>query len=149
MEQTLAALAGILQKAVPTVILLVFLHLYLKAMLFKPLEKVLKDRDQLTTGARKSAEQSLAAADRKTAEYEATLRDTRNEVYREQEETRRRWLEDQSVQLASARERAQQKVAEARRQITQEATAARENLAGSSATLADQIASSVLSRGAK
>ena len=60
MEQTLQALVGILQKAVPTILLLILLHFYLKAMLFGPLTKILKDREALTKGARKTAEESLA-----------------------------------------------------------------------------------------
>src|SRR5215475_4677341 len=98
MEQTIQALGGILLKAIPTVVILIFLHFYLKFMLFKPLAKVLKERDALTAGARKAAEQSLAAAERKAQEYEAKFRDARAEVYKQQEETRKVWLQDQAAQ---------------------------------------------------
>src|SRR5260370_16969179 len=91
MEQTLQALSGILLKAIPTVFLLIILHFYLKAMLFRPLQKVLKQREELTAGARRAAEQSLAAAERKAQDYKTKLRDPRAEVYKEQEETRRRF----------------------------------------------------------
>ena len=144
MEQTLHALAGILQKAVLTVGLLLLLHFYLKAMLFGPLEKVLKARDQLTKGARQAAEQSLAAADKKTQEYEAKLREARAEVYKEQEEIRRRWIEDQASQLAEARERNAASVRKARAEISAEAATARQSLTESSASLADEIATAVL-----
>jgi F-type H+-transporting ATPase subunit b len=144
MEQTLHALAGILQKAVLTVGLLLVLHFYLKAMLFGPLEKVLKERDQLTKGARKAAEQSLAAADQKTQEYEAKLREARAEVYKEQEETRRRWIEDQASQAVQARERNAAAVRKAREEIVAEAAAARRSLTESSGVLADEIATAVL-----
>ena len=144
MEQTLHALAGILQKAVLTVGLLLLLHFYLKAMLFGPLEKVLKERDQLTKGARKAAEQSLAAADKKTQEYEAKLREARGEVYKEQEEIRRRWLEDQASEVAQARERNAAAVRKAREEIAAEAAEARRNLTESSGALADEIATAVL-----
>jgi F-type H+-transporting ATPase subunit b len=144
MEQTLHALAGILQKAVLTVGLLLLLHFYLKAMLFGPLEKVLEERDQLTKGARKAAEQSLAAADKKTQEYEAKLREARAEVYKEQEETRRRWIEDQASQVAQARERNTAAVRRAREEIAAEAAAARLSLTESSGALADEIATAVL-----
>ena len=146
MEQTLQALGGILLKAIPTVCLLLLLHFYLKAMLFGPLEKVLKQRDELTGGARKAAEQSLAAAGRKAQEYEAKLREARAEVYRQQEETRRRWLEDQAAQVAQAHERTAGAVRQAKRQIAAEAAAARQSLLGSSGALADQIATAVLAR---
>jgi F-type H+-transporting ATPase subunit b len=144
MEQTLHALAGILQKAVLTIGLLLLLHLYLKAMLFGPLEKVLKERDRLTKGAREAGAQSLAAADKKTQEYEAKLREARAEVYKEQEEIRRRWLEDQASEVAQARERNAAAVRKAREEILAEAVAARLSLTESSGALADEIATAVL-----
>lgn len=144
MEQTLHALAGILQKAVLTVGLLLLLHFYLKAMLFGPLEKVLKERDRLTKGARQAGEQSLAAADQKTQEYEAKLREARADVYKEQEEMRRGWIEDQASQVAQARERNAAAVRKAREEISAEAAAARRSLTESSGALADEIATAVL-----
>jgi F-type H+-transporting ATPase subunit b len=146
MEQTLQALVGILQKAVPTILLLILLHFYLKAMLFGPLAKVLKERDALTKGARKSAEESLASAERKTAEYEAKLLDARGEVYREQEEIRRKWLAEQAAQIDRARERSATAVREAREQIAREAATARTSLLETSGALADEIAGTILNR---
>src|SRR5580698_8581968 len=65
MEQTLHDLSGILLRAIPSAFLLIVVHFYLKGMLFKPLQKVLKQREELTAGARKAADESLAAAERK------------------------------------------------------------------------------------
>jgi F-type H+-transporting ATPase subunit b len=141
---TAQQLLAILQKAPLTIALLLLLHFYLKAMLFGPLEKVLKEREQLTKGARQAAEQGLAAADRKTQEYEAKLREARAEVYKEQEEMRRRWIEDQASQAAQARERNAAAVRKAREEISAEAGAARLSLTESSGALADQIATAVL-----
>src|ERR1035437_5121817 len=50
MEATLHALGGILLKAVPTFLLLVLLHFYLKGVFFKPLQKVLRQRYEATEG---------------------------------------------------------------------------------------------------
>ncbi|HEV2201136.1 MAG TPA: ATP synthase F0 subunit B [Bryobacteraceae bacterium] len=146
MQQTLEALVGILQKAVPTIVLLLLLHFYFKAMLFGPLEKILKQRDALTRGARQSAEESLASAERKTAEYEAKLRDARGEVYREQEEIRRQWLDEQAAQIEQARDRAAAAVRDAKYVIAREAASARTTLLETSGALADRIASGILSR---
>ena len=44
MEATLRALSGILLHAIPTFLLVIFLHFYLKYMFFKPLGKVLQAR---------------------------------------------------------------------------------------------------------
>ena len=71
MADTLHALGGILLKAVPTFLLVLLLQFYLKKVFFQPLEKVLHTRYEATEGARKLAEQSLARAAARTAEYEA------------------------------------------------------------------------------
>jgi len=146
MDQTLHALGGILLKSIPTVVLLLFLYFYLKSMLFGPLTRVLKQRDELTSGTRDAAEKSLKDAERKVSEYEAKMREARSEVYREQEETRKRWLADQTSQVDGARERTAHTVRQAKEEMTVEVTGARETLAESSAALADQIATAVLSR---
>ncbi|HLX44630.1 MAG TPA: ATP synthase F0 subunit B [Bryobacteraceae bacterium] len=133
-------------KAIPTICLLLILHWYFKAMLFGPLDKVLKQRDELTEGARKSAEQSLAAAERKQQEYEKKFNEARAELYRAQEETRRKWLEDQAAQVDAARQRSAQILHEAKQQIESEAATARESLTATTAGLADEIANSILAR---
>jgi F-type H+-transporting ATPase subunit b len=149
MEQTLQALVGILEKAVPTILLLLLLWFYFKAMLFGPLAKIQKERDALTKGARKTAQESLASAERKTADYENKLREARSEVYREQEEMRKKWLEDQAAQIEQAREKNAASVRAAKDQITNEAAAARTTLSTTSVQLADQIAGSILNRRAQ
>ena len=40
MEQTLQALGGLMVRAIPTMLFLVFLYYYFKLMLFGPLEKL-------------------------------------------------------------------------------------------------------------
>lgn len=144
MEQTLQALGGILLKAIPTVILLLILHAYLRAVLFKPLEKMLKQREELTDGARKAADRSLSAAEAKAKEYEDKLREARAVVYKEMEETRRRALEDQAAQVAQTRSSAEAAVRKAKEELAAEAAVARASLTQTSSTLADQIASSLL-----
>ena len=146
MEQTLQALGGILLKAIPTIGLLIFLHFYLKFMLFGPLDKVLKQRQELTEGARQAAEDSLRAADRKSQDFEGKMREARAQVYKEQEETRRRWLEDQASQISQARARVEASVKDAKHALGTEAAGVRQNLLESSATLADDIAKAVLTR---
>jgi len=149
MEQTLQALVGILQKAVPTILLLLLLWFYFKVMLFGPLSKIQKQRDALTKGARKTAEESLASAERKTTDYENKLRDARSEVYREQEEMRKQWLADQAAQIEQAREKNAASVRGAKDQITKEASVARTTLSTSSSQLADEIVGSILNRRAQ
>jgi F-type H+-transporting ATPase subunit b len=144
MDQTLRALAGLAVNAIPTIVLILILHIYLKQMLFKPLQRVLAERDKATAGARKSAEESLRLAEQKTLQYENAIRDARGEVYREQEKSRLELLAEQERRLVEARQKMSEMVADARRSIDAEAAAARQSLADSSGALADQIANSIL-----
>ena len=146
MEQTLQSLGGILLKSIPTIVLLIILHFYLKAMLFGPLDRILKQRRELTDGARKVAEDSLAAAKRKADEYDIKLREARGVVYKEQEEMRKRWLEEQANEVAQARTRMEASVKTAREALAADAAAAQGSLKDASSTLADQIAETVLGR---
>jgi len=146
MEQTLQSLGGILLKSIPTIVFLIILHFYLKAMLFGPLDRILKQRRELTDGARKVAEDSLAAAKRKADEYDIKLREARGVVYKEQEEMRKRWLEEQANEVAQARTRMEASVKTAREALAADAAAAQGSLKDASSTLADQIAETVLGR---
>jgi F-type H+-transporting ATPase subunit b len=146
MQETLQALGGILLKAIPTVILLIILHFYLKAVLFGPLDRILHKRRELTEGARKTAEDSLAAATRKANEYEAKLREARAAVYKQQEEIRKQWLDEQAQQVAEARTRSESTVKSAREAIAQDVAAARKSLQDTSAVVADQIVATLLGK---
>src|SRR3981081_3970055 len=97
MEETLRQLGGILLRAVPTFILVVLLHLYLKFIFFKPLQRVLRERYEATEGARKLAEESLSRASQKAAEYEAALRAARADTYKELEQLRRQLQDDRAA----------------------------------------------------
>ena len=146
MDQSLHALAGILLKSIPTIVIVLLLHFYLKKMLFGPLQRVLAERDAATTGARKAAEEALDQAERRAAEYEAAIRDARSEIYKEQEHTRAELISDQDARLKETRARVDAMIEEAKTRIQAEAEVARKSLADSAGVLADQIADSVLTR---
>src|SRR5216684_8647528 len=103
MEETLHQLGGILLRAVPTFIIVVLLHFYLKFVFFKPLQQVLRQRYEATEGARKLAEASLLKASEKAAEYEAALRAARAETYKELEQLRRDLQENRAASVREAR----------------------------------------------
>jgi F-type H+-transporting ATPase subunit b len=144
MDATLQALGGILLKAIPTVILLVLLNLYLRWIFFRPLEAVLKKRKEATEGARAAADASLKRATEKTAEYEAKLREARAGIYQEQEQVRRRWVEEHSKRLEEARNSTHELVRQAREDIEQQAAAAKKDLSVTAGELADEIARTLL-----
>jgi len=113
-------------------------------MFFRPLRRVLAERDEATAGARRRAAEALDRADRKAAEYGEQIRAARNEIYKEQEEQRRLWREAQASELADSRRRAETLVAEAKLQLKTQAEKAKQDLGVETQTLADRIMYAVL-----
>ena len=146
MESVLTALGGLLLRAVPTVLIFLFLHFYLKAVFFKPLEKALAERKAATEGVRRAAADALAEAERKAAEYEEALRKIRGQLAREQEELRKAWQDEQSAALAEARRQAEAMIVEARARVAQEGEAARLELRAEAERLAEEITRAMLAR---
>ena len=144
MEATLHALGGLLIKAIPTFLLVLLLHFYLKRVFFAPLARVLEQRAQATEGARRRAEDLLARAAALTAEYEAAIREARAAIYREQEAARLRWQQEHDQAVREARERARAAVEQARQELQAELAAARLVLESRTWELADRIAQTVL-----
>ena len=148
MEETLRQLGGILLRAIPTFILVVLLHLYLKFIFFKPLQRVLRERYDATEGARKLAEESLARASQKAADYEAAVRAARAETYKELEQLRRQLQDDRAASVKEARSRAESAIAQAKATLNAEMEALKKDLQADSSALADRIASKILGRAA-
>jgi F-type H+-transporting ATPase subunit b len=146
MTQTLQALGGILLKAIPTICLLLILHLYMKWMFFRPLREVLAKRRAATEGARESADATLKKASEKAAAIEAQLRQAREEIYKEQEEARRRWIDEQTASLEEARQQSRELLHQAKLELETETAAGKRDLSAATEALADQIANTLLER---
>ena len=148
MDVILQQLGELLLKAVPTFLLVILLNFYLKSMFFRPLEKILKQRYEATEGARKAADESLARAAAKTAEYEAALRAARSDIYQSQDQLHKQLQERESAQLAEARAAADAAVKAAKADLARDVEAARLSLNRDSEILANQITESILRRSA-
>ena len=146
MDEVLRALGGLLLKAIPTFLLVVALHFYLKRVYFRPMARVLAERYDATEGARKLAEETLAKASAKTAEYETALRSARSDIYREQEELRKKLREDQAKAIQQARQSAEASVKHASRKLADELESAKQTLALRVDSLANEIVQSILHR---
>ena len=144
----LHALGGILLRAVPTFLLVILLHFYLKNMFFKPLEKVLHERFQATEGARQAAEKSLAEAASKTAHYEEQLRTAKAEMYQAQERLTKELGDREAAAVAEARKSAEAATKQAKAALAADVELAKASLASDSEALANQIADTILRRNA-
>ena len=144
MDATLQALGGILLKAIPTLLLLIVVHFYLKFMFFKPLIAVLAKRREATQGARKAAENALAQANSRDGEIEAALRKAREEIYQDQEQARKLLVEQQTQAIDQSRQKSHGLVHDARLQLVSETDAAKAELATYAKSLGEQIAARLL-----
>jgi F-type H+-transporting ATPase subunit b len=127
-------------------VLLIVVYVYLKWMFFRPLEKVLAERKQATEGTRQQADAVLAKASQTAATIEAELQKAREDLYKEQEEARHRWLADQTAQLEQARLDSHELIHQARLQLETDTVAAKRDLAATADSLAEQITRLLLER---
>ena len=146
MGATLHALGQLLLKSIPTIFLLLLVHLYLKRMFFRPMSDVLGRRRAATEGLRESADKMRAKADEQTNFIEAQVREARESIYQEQEEARRNWINEQVSQLEEARTQARERTRQSGELVDAETAAAKSQLAGTADELADQIAQTLLER---
>lgn len=148
MDSIFHQLGELLLRAVPTVLLVIFIHFYLKYVFFKPLGNVLHRRYEATEGAKRLSEESLKHAAAKAAEYEAALRQARGDVYQSQDQVHRQLQEQETRALADARARVEARVEEAKKALRADVEAAKVQLAAETGLLADQIADTILGRSA-
>ncbi len=144
MDQTLHALGNLLIEAIPTVLFFIFLTFYLKAVLFRPLARILEERRKATEGIRELAQRAFEAADKKNAEWEYALHLARLELHEKHEARRREWAEEQARTLAEARAEADRQTAEAKRQIAQEVEKTQAELDTKVEALGHEIVDSLL-----
>jgi len=149
MEFVLASLSELLLRAVPTFLIVLFLHFYLKAMFYKPLDKALKERKAATAGVKKLADESLWKAEQKALEYEAAIRAARSQLYKEQEESRNNLRQGQAAAIAQLREKSEAMVAEAKQRLEAEKNAAKASLQSESESLANDIVTAALAGGSR
>jgi F-type H+-transporting ATPase subunit b len=144
MQQIVHQLGELFLQAAPTVLIVFLFYFILKSVFFGPLLRVMQERDDRTSGARKAAEAAQAAAARKTREYQDALKQARTQVYAEQDAARRKLLEERTAQLKDARDSAAGEVRAAKERIAVELAAARRDVEASSGQLAAQIARRML-----
>jgi F-type H+-transporting ATPase subunit b len=146
MEQTLHDLGQLLLKAIPTIVLLLVVHFYLKRMFFAPMADVLAQRRAATEGQREAAEALRAKAAEQLASIEAQLRKAREEIYQQQEESRRGWITEQTGQLDQARAQAHELINQGKKRLDTEAATAKSQLATTTDALANEIVQALLER---
>jgi F-type H+-transporting ATPase subunit b len=144
MQEIVHQLGELFLQAVPTILIVLVFYLVLRGLFFKPLLKVMAEREERTSGARKAADAAQAAAVEKGKQYQEALKRARAEVYAAQEAARKKLLDERAAQLKVARSRAAAEVASAKESVAKELVAAEREIKNSVALLAAEIARRVL-----
>src|SRR5580700_4075680 len=111
MQDIVRQLGELFLQAVPTVLIILLFYFILRAIFFRPLLRVLAERDARTVGAQKVAEQAQAAAAEKAKQYQDALKQARAQVYAEQEGARKKVLDERAAVIKEARTEAAAQVA--------------------------------------
>jgi len=144
MQQIGQQLLDLILGAVPTVVIVFCLFFFLRWAFWRPFEKVLAQRQEVTEGARQGADTLLKEAEEKLLQYEEALRQARAEIYQEQETSRRAALEERNRILQETRQQAGENLRQARSEIAADVELARQSLEAESERLAEEIARALL-----
>ncbi len=144
MQEIVLQLGELFLQAVPTVLIILAFYLMMRALFFKPLLKVMAEREARTAGARKAAQAAEAAAAEKVKQYQEALRQARALVYSEQEAARKKLLDERAAVLKEARNKEAAEVAAGKERVAKELAAARRDIEASVGQLAAEIARRVL-----
>jgi F-type H+-transporting ATPase subunit b len=131
-------------RAVPVALIVLLFYFIMRSLFFRPLLKVMAERDARTIGAQKAAEAAQAAAAEKTKQYEEALKQARAKVYMEQEAERKRLLDERAALLKAARNRAAAEVNSAKERVAGEFAAAKKDLEAATSQLGAEIAKRIL-----
>jgi F-type H+-transporting ATPase subunit b len=135
---------GTLLFNIALILVMVFV---LNRTLFKPINRILEERDRKIKGqGGGAASDLLAQVDSKLAHYENSLRAARTEGYGMLEEQRRLAMEKRQAQLELVRAEARQYLSTQKSEMLVEVEAARATLSNDARLMAAQIGSAILER---
>ncbi len=144
MQELMQQVGALFVGAMPTALLFLILVLAYQFLVQKPLTATLKDRRARTEGAVEEAQQAIARAEAKAAEYAGKLREARSQIYKAREERIRKWTAERDAAVEESRKAAGARITAAKAQIQSDAESARQSLQASVAEIAGQIVRAVL-----
>jgi F-type H+-transporting ATPase subunit b len=144
MQEIVRQLGELFLQAVPTVLIILLFYFILRAIFFRPLLKVMEERDARTVGAQKAAEAAQARAAEKAKQYQDALKQARAQMYAEQEAERKKLLDERTELIKTARTAAAAQVAAAKERVSGEFAAARREIETTVVQLSTEIARRIL-----
>lgn len=126
-------------------IILVMIYV-LNHTLYKPINRVLEERERRTRGRSDDAKNILRRVEQAMTEYEEALRAARAEGYRTLEQERAQALQERQLRLSALREEVTGLIESEKETILIQAREARETLARDARHIAMEIGSHILHR---
>jgi F-type H+-transporting ATPase subunit b len=129
------------------VLAVLILAVALDKLLFKPLTRVMRERETAVKSALEIAQSAESRARAATAEFDATVTAARTEIYRQMDERRRAAEAYRQELMAKTRAEIEGTLAEARAKLEAQTADARATLERDADVLGKEIADKVLRRG--
>lgn len=134
---------GTLFLHIAIILLMVFI---LNATLFKPINRILEERERRTRGRSGHARDILRDVEEKMSLYERSLREARSEGYRLMEQERATAMRERQIKLDAVREEISRSVTEQKDAIGAQVEHARTTLKGDALNIAAEIGEHILHR---
>jgi F-type H+-transporting ATPase subunit b len=128
------------------IIIILLMVFVLNATLFKPINRILEERERRTRGRSGEAHDILRRVEEKMTQYERTLREARSEGYRLMEQERAAAVGERQARLSAVRDEINQSVVEQKETIRAQVEEARVTLDQEARRLAADIGSQILHR---
>jgi F-type H+-transporting ATPase subunit b len=144
MDAILRQIGELLINSIPTIISVLILWTAYRFLVHGKLHQVLAQRHALTEGAMERAQQEIATAEKRTAEYEQRVREARSQIYKAQQANRQRVVDERNAALAESRKNAGEMVKKARAVLEMDTAGAKAALEQQASALADQVIATIL-----
>jgi F-type H+-transporting ATPase subunit b len=144
MDAILRQIGELLVNSIPTIISVLILWTAYTFLVHGKLRQVLAQRHALTEGAIERAQQEIATAEKRTAEYEERVREARSQIYKALQAHLQRVMEERNAALAEARKNAGEMVKKARVVLEADIISAKSALEQQAIVLAEQVIVTVL-----
>ncbi len=118
----------------------------LNRLLFKPVLRVMEERERAIRSARELAERSANEARLASLEFEKKTAGARAELYRQMDEMRRAAMNERAEIMSRTRAEAESEIAAATAKLTAEAEEARRRLGAEADALGAAVAERILGR---
>jgi F-type H+-transporting ATPase subunit b len=144
MTELLHEIGQLFLRAVPVALIVLLFYFIMRTLFFRPLLRVMAEREARTLGAQKAAESAQAAAAEKMKQYEEALRNAKTKVYVEQDAERKKLLDERAAFLKQERAKSATEVSAAKESVAGEFASAKKEIETTTVQLATEIARRVL-----